>query len=115
MSEGGLLRDLVRIVSELQKKVERLEAIERVTTGTPTDIAALDARVDVLETYQMPNSDANVSNPPTDAELDAAFGLPAVVGDGYIAILDDAGTHTAVWFIASDGAAWWHGALTKAV
>ena len=62
-----------------------------------------------------PNSDANVSNPPTDAELDAAFGLPAAVGDGYIAILDDAGTHTAVWFIASDGAAWWHGALTKAV
>ena len=112
---ADLLRDIVRRLSEQGTKIERLEAIERVTTGTPADITALDARIDVLETYQMPNSDANVSNPPTDAELDAAFGQPAAVGDGYIAILDDNGAGTNVWFIASDGANWWHGALTKAV
>jgi hypothetical protein len=112
---GALSRDLIRIISDLRHKLERMEAIERVTTGTPTDIAALDTRIDVLETYQMPTSNANVSIPPTDAELDAAFGLPAVVGDGFIAILDDNGANTNVWFVASNGTSWWHGALTKAV
>ena len=111
----GLIGELVRRIADLERIVERMEAIERVTTGTPADITALDARIDVLETYQMPTSDANVSDPPTDAQLDAAFGTPAVVGDGYIAILDDAGAGAAVWFIASDGTNWWHGALTKAV
>lgn len=101
-------RELIRIVSELQRKVERMEVIERVTTGTPADIAQ-------LETYQMPTSDANVSNPPTDAELDAAFGTPAAVGDGYIAFVDDAGAGTAVYLVSSDGTNWWHGLLTKAV
>lgn len=107
MSEG-LNRDIVRIITELQRKVERLETIERVTTGTPADIAQ-------LETYQMPTSDANVSDPPTDAELDAAFGTPAAVGDGYIAFVDDNGTSAKVWLVTSDGGAWWYEELTKAV
>jgi hypothetical protein len=68
MSEG-LTRDIVRLIGEHSNLLERLEANERVSTGTPADITALTARVVVLETYQMPTSDANVSNPPTDAEL----------------------------------------------
>lgn len=60
------------------------------------------------------NSDANVSNPPTDAELDSAFGTPASVGDGFAAIVDDNGADTAVWFVASNGTSWWTVAMTKA-
>jgi hypothetical protein len=114
MSEG-VLRDLMRKVDRNTRAVERQEAVERVTTGTPGDIAALDTRIDALETYQMPTSDANVSSPPTDAELDAAFGTPAAVGDGYIAFVDDAGTGAQVWLVTSDGTNWWYEALTKAV
>lgn len=57
----------------------------------------------------------NTANPPTDAELDTAFGTPATVGIGFLAILDDAGAHANVYLVASDGTAWWHVALTKAV
>jgi hypothetical protein len=54
-----------------------------------------------------------VSNPPTDSELDAAFGAPATVGAGYLALLLDGAGHA--WLVASDGANWWHAALTLAV
>ena len=58
---------------------------------------------------------ANVSSPPTDAELDSEFGTPATVGPGFTAILDDNGAGTAVYLIASDGTNWWHQSMTKAV
>jgi hypothetical protein len=48
----------------------------------------------------------NVSNPPTDAELDAAFGAPATVGSGFVAILNDAGAGAHVYLVASTGIAW---------
>lgn len=60
------------------------------------------------------HSTANVSSPPTDAELDAAFGTPASVGSGFVATLDDAGTGTTMYLVASDGTNWWHSAMTKA-
>lgn len=59
-------------------------------------------------------STADVSNPPTDAELDSAFGQPADVGAGFVAILDDAGGGANVYLVASDGAGWWYAALTQA-
>lgn len=59
-------------------------------------------------------STADVSNPPTDAELDSAFGQPADVGSSFLGILDDNGSHANLWIIASDGANWWHVAMTKA-
>jgi len=49
---------------------------------------------------------ANVSNPPTDAELDTAFGTPATVGDGFIAVIDDANAHTRFWMVFALGGAW---------
>lgn len=61
------------------------------------------------------HSTANVTNPPTDAELDSAFGTPATVGAGFTATLDDAGGGTAMYSVASDGTNWWYTLMTKAV
>lgn len=60
-------------------------------------------------------STANVTNPPTDAELDSAFGTPATVGAGFSAIVNDNNAATAVYFVTSDGTNWWYQLLTKAV
>jgi hypothetical protein len=60
-------------------------------------------------------SAANVSNPPTDAELDATFGTPAEVGAGFTAALNDNGTGNNFYFVASDGTNWWYTTGTKAV
>jgi len=59
-------------------------------------------------------SENNVSSPPTDAELDTAFGTPATVREGFLALVDDNNAATAGWLVASLGAAWWYVALTKA-
>jgi len=68
---------------------------------------------DVTASY-VPVYTDDVSNPPTDAELEAAIGTPAAVGVGYVALLDDNGAGNAMYLIASDGTNWWHAALTKA-
>ena len=57
----------------------------------------------------------DVSNPPTDAQLDAIFGTPAQVGAGYMAIVNDAGASSNVWLVVSDGLYWWYEALTVCV
>lgn len=57
----------------------------------------------------------NVSNPPTDAELDAAFGTPATVGAGYTVIIDDNGAGSNFYECISDGSNWWISTFTKAV
>lgn len=76
-------------------------------------------RIGALETLEMPAhitvSIANVSNPPTDAELDTAFGTPAEVGAGFLALVDDNGVDTTVWLVGSSGTSWWYEGLTKAV
>lgn len=62
----------------------------------------------------LPISTINVSNPPTDAELDAAFGTPAQVGAGFVSLVDDNGAGTAGYVVWSDGANWWYTGGTKA-
>lgn len=57
----------------------------------------------------------NTANPPTDAQLNTAFGTPESVGDGFIGILDDNGAGTAVYLCVSRNADWWYTLLTKAV
>lgn len=57
---------------------------------------------------------ADVTNPPTDAELDSAFGTPATVGAGYAAILNDANGDANNYLVVSNGTSWWYVALTKA-
>lgn len=58
--------------------------------------------------------ESNTSNPPTDAELDSAFGTPATVGEGFVVLLDDNGGDSNVYLVASNGTSWWYTALTKA-
>lgn len=59
-------------------------------------------------------STANVTNPPTDAELDAAFGTPATVGTGFIALVNDNNADANDYLVLSNGTSWWYVALTKA-
>ena len=56
----------------------------------------------------------DVSSPPSDAELDTAFGEPAAVGDGFLAVLDDNDADSAMYIVASNGTSWWYAAMTKA-
>jgi hypothetical protein len=68
----------------------------------------------VITRKGMVYSPVNVSNPPTDAELDTAYGTPATVGAGFMRLLDDNGAGANVYLIGSDGANWWYTAMTKA-
>ncbi len=61
-----------------------------------------------------PTSTDNVASPPTDAELDTAFGEPALLGDGFFGLLDDNGAGTTVWLCYVINLAWWYEQLTKA-
>ncbi len=61
-----------------------------------------------------PTSTDNVASPPTDAELDTAFGQPAVLGDGFFGLLDDNDAGTTVWLCYVINLAWWYEQLTKA-
>jgi len=88
-----LTRDIVRRLARLEKWAENLKLPETL----------------------VPVSRADVSSPPTDAELDTAFGLPANVGAGFLALVDDNDADTTVWLVASNGTSWWYEGLTKAV
>lgn len=57
----------------------------------------------------------NVSSPPTDAELDTAFGTAANLPSGAFGIVDDNNAQTAVYFCVVVGSTWWYESLTKAV
>ena len=59
----------------------------------------------------------NVSDPPTDAELDMAFGAPATVGAGFVGVLDDndGGTDVYIVFTTGTDAEWFYVKGTKAL
>lgn len=59
-------------------------------------------------------SAANVTNPPTDAELDSAFGTPATVGAGFLGVVNDNNGGTNEYLCWSDGANWFFVTGTKA-
>lgn len=59
-------------------------------------------------------SSANVSNPPTDAELDSAFGTPATVGAGFLGVVNDNGAGTNEYLCWSDGTNWFYATGTLA-
>jgi len=56
---------------------------------------------------QVPVDTTDVSNPPTDAELDAIWTSPATVGAGWWTYLDDDGAGNNFYIITSDGSNWW--------
>ena len=58
---------------------------------------------------------ADVSSPPTDAELDAAFDTPANLGRGFLATVDDNSGDTDVWIVWTTDASWFYVQGTKAV
>jgi hypothetical protein len=58
---------------------------------------------------QVPQSVANVTEAaPTDAQLDSAFGTPAVLGRGFIGTVDDNDGSTASVLCWTTDSAWFH-------
>lgn len=88
-----LTRDIVRRLAALEKWTEDLRLPETL----------------------IPVSRANVSSPPTDAQLDAAFGTPVNVGAGFEAFVDDNDADTTLWHVGSNGTSWWYEQWAKAV
>ncbi len=60
-------------------------------------------------------STANVSTPPTAAELTSAFGAPGTVGSGFIGLVDDNGAGTTEYSVWSDGTNWFYTTGVKAL
>lgn len=88
------IENLQARVKSLEKTVNRLQRLETAGGG--------------------PVSEANVSNPPTDAQLDAAFGAAAGISEGMIKFVDDNGAATAVYLAVPLNGAWWIFTGTKA-
>lgn len=65
--------------------------------------------------YQQKLHTDAVSDPPTDAQLDALFGEPADVGQGATFYLDDAGGEAKTYLIISTGTKWQYLLMTTAV
>lgn len=88
----------------------------RAVIGRLNELARLVSRLEHTE-YQAPLrvSAADVSDPPTDAELDAALGEPSVLGGGFRALVDDGGAGADVWLVWTDGVSWFYVQGTAAV
>ena len=85
---------LMAIVKDLQTRVSLLEGVEQ----------------------GIRYSESNVSDPPTDAQLDSAFGTPANLYNGFIGIVNDNGDATAWWICVAGDSVWAYVAkLTVAV
>ena len=84
-------------------------AVDRVEIGQD---GILNANTYGIRTEQ---SVANFSSPPTDAELNAAFGTPETLGRGFVATIDDADGDTTCWLVFTSDASWFYEAMTKAV
>lgn len=80
-----------------------------------TDVSTIGSRYDFNVGLTTIQSTANVSSPPTDAELDAAFGTPATLGRSFIGFVDDASLETDMWMVTTSDNSWWYSAMTKAV
>lgn len=83
------------------------------TSGSISATNVRDAIEEVFTHYLVVKDD--VSDPPTDAELDTAFGQPATLGEGFVGIVDDNNAQTKVWLAVTGGSTWWYEELTKAV
>lgn len=62
----------------------------------------------------LPVAKDDVSNPPTDAELDTAFGSAADLYNGFIGLVDDNGAGTTVWLCTVVNDSWFYEQLTLA-
>jgi hypothetical protein len=82
------------------------------TTELSNDALLYDFRQMVVP--QWAYSEADVSSPPTDAELDAALGTPADLPPGWMAVINDAGGESASYLVWTTGGSWFYAAGTKA-
>jgi hypothetical protein len=87
-----LLEDIIRRQTRLERRFDALQ---------------------IPEVYR-PMATVNVSDPPTDAELDAEFGTPAAVGAGFRAYVWDF-VDSKFWQVGSNGANWWYDDMNLAV
>lgn len=86
------------------------------TVTVPFDSAYFNfINTEVLEADElhMDVASSNVSNPPTDAQLDALFGTPAAVGNGFVRYLKDSDSNNTYQVIAV-GAQWYSFSATLA-
>jgi|6_EtaG_2_1085325.scaffolds.fasta_scaffold29266_1 hypothetical protein len=74
------------------------------TTGTATATGGLRTKVSV----------DNINDPPTDEDLDSAFGTPAALGEGFVGILDDNSADTDVYICYTSDTSWFYIKGTKA-
>ncbi len=61
------------------------------------------------------SSIANVSTPPTQAELVSSFGTAANAGAGFVATVNDNNANTAQYIVVGNGTSYWYGVLMKAL
>jgi hypothetical protein len=122
ISEFAADNQAVSLRHRVWQNTSAITSIQLRTDNDPTDLLAAGSTATLYGIKNvavgggaLPVSTANVSNPPTDAELDTEFGTPATVGAGYQAIVNDNNAGTNVYIITSDGANWWYAAMTKAV
>jgi hypothetical protein len=87
-----LLEDIIRRQTRLERRLDALQ---------------------IPEVY-LPMATANVSSPPTDAQIDAEFGTPAAVGVGFRAFIFDF-VDSEFWLVGSNGVNWWYEQMTLAV
>jgi hypothetical protein len=88
------------------------ESEDKFTLSKGLDVTGMVRGTTGLITTQ---SVANYSDPPTDAELDAAFGTPATLGRGFVALLDDNDADTDSYIVWTSDASWYYIKATKAV
>ena len=90
---SDVISDLIRQSIDLRRRIEALERKEQERPEVST---------------------ADVTNPPTDAELDSAFATPTNLPEGVLKIVDDNNAETAVYLVFPIGSTWWYIAATKA-
>lgn len=75
----------------------------------------IDSLVNMAAGLRTVVSTDDVSDPPTDAELDSAFGTPASLGEGFVGVVDDNSGDTDVWLCWTSDGSWYYSKGTKAV
>lgn len=87
---------------ETDTKVDIGEAALRFRNGFLSGF--LQAEGGIITVY----SEDDIADPPTDANLDAAFGTPAALGPGFIGIIDDNSGDTDVWICFTNDVSWFY-------
>jgi len=90
--QQDFFKELISNLSDLSKRITKFETWEPLGRAT-------------ISTYDS-------SNPPSEADVIAAFGTQP---SGFIGLLDDNGANTNVYICMYNGTSWWYTALTKAV